>query len=89
MSFQRPKSILTGGLGWWILRLYHVLESSDGGFGGLCFDFASAVGGSKMLLTNRTLEVSRKMNRSPRDFFVIFFSFEVLFVIVGMYCAVL
>ncbi|CAN6315810.1 unnamed protein product, partial [Urochloa humidicola] len=82
MLFQRHQSILTGGLGWWFLRLHHDLESAAEVIGG--FGFGS--GGSELLQANWTLEDSRKMNRSVRGFFVIFSSFGVWFVTGGLYC---
>lgn len=73
--FQRARSILVGGLGWWLIRLYQGLESSGGGSGGLGFDFAS---GAQPSISES--ELLRKTNKIPRSLFVIFLFFGALFV---------
>ena len=88
MVFQRLKSILMGGLGWWFLRLNHAMGSDDGGLGGCCFDSGPGVGGSKLLLLTSWPVRLRKMNRSFRDSFVIFFLFGVLVVKGELYCSI-
>ena len=80
MVFQRLKSILMGGLGWWFLQLNHAMGSDDGGLGGCCFDSGPSVGGSKLMLLTSWPVRLRKMNRSFRNSFVIFFLFGVLVV---------
>ena len=54
------------------------MGSDDGGLGGCCFDSGPGVGGSKLLLLTSWPVRLRKMNRSFRDSFVIFFLFGVL-----------
>ena len=86
ISFQWLKSISTGGLGWWFLRLFQVLEAAGGGSGSGCFDFGPGAGESKLGSTNGISE-RRKTNRSSSDSFVIFFFFRVLYVKWGLYCS--
>ena len=61
--------------------------SDDGGLGGCCFDSRPGVGGSKLLLLTSSPVRLRKMNRSFRDSFVIFFLFGVLVVKGELYCS--
>ena len=63
ISVQRFTSILVGPR-WWLLQLNQGLESAIGGSGG------AGVGGG-----DRPGDERKKMNRSPRDFLVIFFFF--------------
>ena len=63
ISVQRFTSILVGPR-WWLLQLNQGLESAIGGSGGV------GVGGG-----DRPGDERKKMNRSPRDFLVIFFFF--------------
>ena len=73
ISFQWLKSISTGGLGWWFLRLFQVLEAAGGGAGSGCFNFSPGAGESEFSSTNRISE-KRKTNRSSSYSFVFFSS---------------
>ena len=75
ISVQRFTSILVGPR-WWLLQLNQGLESAIGGSGG-----AGVSGG------DRPGDERKKMNRSPRDFLIIFFFFLYLVENGGMYCA--
>ena len=63
------------------------MGSDDGGLGGCCFDFGLGDGGSKLMLLISGPVRLRKMNRSFRDSFVIFFLFGVLVVKGELYCS--
>ena len=86
MVFRCLKSTLTGGLGWWILRLFHVAEVAGGGFGSAGFDLGFGSGRSRPRRSNGMTELG-KMNRSLLDSFVIFLFFGVLSVKLGLYCS--
>lgn len=74
---QRNKSILTGGPGWWLMRLYQGLGSHGG----------RSRGESSSGVRPGVLEFTRKMNSSHVDCFVIFLYFGGLVVKGGLYCA--
>ena len=86
MVFRCLKSTSTGGLGWWILRLFHVAEAAGGGFGSAGFDLGFGSGRSRPRRSNGMTELG-KMNRSSLGSFVIFLFFRVLFVKLGLYCS--